>query len=140
MDHSVSIIINTRSVFILTPHPLMTVMKYFCSFPDYIRDYSMHLHLLEICQYLIFLLNNIKTLSIKTPFYALLTLLVDTMYFNICFFFPFWPCHTACKISFPRPGIEFKPLPVEERSPNYWDCQGIPLCILILSCFLINTQ
>ena len=35
-------------------------------------------------------------------------------------FFFFWPCHTACRILVPQPGIKPVPLAVEAQSPNYW--------------------
>ena len=32
----------------------------------------------------------------------------------------FWPCHTACGILVPWPGIELRPLAVKEWSTNHW--------------------
>ena len=37
----------------------------------------------------------------------------------LSFFFS-WPCHTACGIFVPRPGIELVPSPVEEQCLNHW--------------------
>ena len=36
------------------------------------------------------------------------------------FFFFFWPCHLACGILVPRPGIKPVAPAVEARSPNHW--------------------
>ena len=34
--------------------------------------------------------------------------------------FFFWPCHVACRILVPRPGIKLGPPAVEAQSPNHW--------------------
>ena len=44
--------------------------------------------------------------------------------FLLFFFLIFWPCHKACRILVPRPGIEPAPPVVEARSLN---CQGSPI-------------
>ena len=36
----------------------------------------------------------------------------------------FWPCHAACRILVPRPGIESVPPAVEAWSPNHWTARG----------------
>ena len=42
------------------------------------------------------------------------------------FFFFFWPCHMACRILVPQPGIELVPPAVEARSLNHWTTREIP--------------
>ena len=42
-------------------------------------------------------------------------LLFFFFFFNFIFFI-FWPCHTACRILVPRPGIEPTPPAVEAQS------------------------
>ena len=32
----------------------------------------------------------------------------------------FWPCHLACEILVPQPGIEPMPSVVKGQSPNHW--------------------
>ena len=42
------------------------------------------------------------------------------------FFFFFWPCHMACKILVPQPGIEPVPPALEAGSPNLWTTREVP--------------
>ena len=37
----------------------------------------------------------------------------------VCFSF-FWPCHMACGILVPQPGIELRPSKVRAQSLNHW--------------------
>ena len=46
--------------------------------------------------------------------------------------FFFRPCHTACGILIPQPGIEPVPLPVEARSPNHWTARECPKLAWVL--------
>ena len=39
------------------------------------------------------------------------------------FFFSFWPCHGACKMLFPRPGIS--PASVQAQRPNHWTAKEV---------------
>ena len=43
--------------------------------------------------------------------------------FTSCFF---WPCHVACGISVPQPGIEPVPHTLKARSLNYWTAREVP--------------
>ena len=43
----------------------------------------------------------------------------------------FWPCHVACGILVPRPGMEPIPPAVEVRSLNHWTAREVPVCFLI---------
>ena len=45
---------------------------------------------------------------------------------SLSFFF-FWPCHTACGILVPRPGIEPVPPAVEARGLNHWTTREVPI-------------
>ena len=38
----------------------------------------------------------------------------------------FWPCHTACGIPVPRPGIKPVPPAVEAQSLNHWTTKEVP--------------
>ena len=38
----------------------------------------------------------------------------------------FWPCHMACGILVPQPGIEPRPSAVRARSPNHWITREFP--------------
>ena len=40
--------------------------------------------------------------------------------YKIFFFFFFWLCHVACRISVPWPGNEPSPLTMRAQSPNHW--------------------
>ena len=40
--------------------------------------------------------------------------------FDLAFF---WPCHEACKILVPQPGIELVPLALEAQSLNHWTAE-----------------
>ena len=46
--------------------------------------------------------------------------------FNLLLLFFFWPCHTACGILVPWPGIEIMPLAVKAQSPNQWTVREVP--------------
>ena len=48
-----------------------------------------------------------------------------------CTFFCFWPCHAACGILVPQPGIEPMPPAVEVQSPNHWTAREFPAVLLI---------
>ena len=37
----------------------------------------------------------------------------------------FWPCHVACRILGPQPGIKPVPSAVESRSPNHWTAKEV---------------
>ena len=45
-----------------------------------------------------------------------------------CFFFfgEFWPCHMACGVLAPQPGIELTTLAVTSWSPNHWTKREFP--------------
>ena len=43
----------------------------------------------------------------------------------------FWPCHTACGILVPRPGIEPRPSAVKVWSPNHWTAREFPQLSLL---------
>ena len=45
---------------------------------------------------------------------------------SIIFLVFFWPCHVACGILFPRPGIEPVPPAVEAQSLNHWTTREVP--------------
>ena len=38
----------------------------------------------------------------------------------------FWPCHTACKILVPQPGIEPGSMAVKAPCPNHWTAREVP--------------
>ena len=42
------------------------------------------------------------------------------------FLFFFWPCHTACGILVPRPGIEPASSALKAWSPNHWTAREVP--------------
>ena len=44
----------------------------------------------------------------------------------ILFCFVFWPCHAACRILVPWPGIEPMPPAVEAQSLNHWTAREVP--------------
>ena len=44
---------------------------------------------------------------------------------SLLFFF-FWPCHLACGILVPWPGIEPAPLALKVWGPNHWNTREIP--------------
>ena len=53
---------------------------------------------------------------------------------NIAKWFFFWPCHAACRILAPRPGMEPRSPAVEVRSPNRWTARGkVPAKWFLLS-------
>ena len=39
----------------------------------------------------------------------------------------FWPCHAACGILVPRPGIEPAPPSLEAQSLNHWTAREVPV-------------
>ena len=41
-------------------------------------------------------------------------------------YFIFWPCHMACGILVPQPGIKPAPPAVGVRSPNCWTTREVP--------------
>ena len=43
----------------------------------------------------------------------------------------FWPCHTACEILVPQPGINLLPT-VESQSSDHWTAREVP-SVFILS-------
>ena len=49
---------------------------------------------------------------------------------GLSFFFFFWPCHAACGILVPPPGIETLPPILEARSLNYWTAGEVPTVYL----------
>ena len=44
----------------------------------------------------------------------------------LLFIFYFWPCHVACGILVPQPGIEPVPPAMEARSPNHQTAREVP--------------
>ena len=46
------------------------------------------------------------------------------------FIYSFWPCHLACEILLPHPGIKLMPPAVEARSLNHWIPGKVPAPIL----------
>ena len=46
------------------------------------------------------------------------------VYIYVCIF---WPCHTACRIVVPRPGIEPSLSAVEAQSLNHWTSRKVPI-------------
>ena len=46
--------------------------------------------------------------------------------FEPFFFFFFWPCHTACGILVPQPGIKPVPPALEAQSSNHWTAREFP--------------
>ena len=50
----------------------------------------------------------------------------------LLYFIIFWPCHTACGILVPWPGVEPLPPAVEAWSPNHWTTREAPRTSLLL--------
>ena len=46
--------------------------------------------------------------------------------FNLTYFFSFWPCCSACRISVPQPGIKPVPPAMEAQSLNHWTAGEVP--------------
>ena len=55
-----------------------------------------------------------------------------TILFYLCYF-AFWPCHAACGILVPQPGIEPTPPAVEAWSPNHWTARKAPMPFIFKS-------
>ena len=51
--------------------------------------------------------------------------------FNFLALFFFWPCHRACGILVPSPGIEPMPLAIEAQKLNHWTARELPLCTFL---------
>ena len=49
------------------------------------------------------------------------------------FFFFFWPCHMACGILVPQPGIAPVPPALEALSLNHWTTREVPTSFVILN-------
>ena len=69
-----------------------------------------------------------------------LVFFLSVFYFLI--FFLFWPCHVACGILVPWPGIEPGPPAVEVWSPNHWTTREFPIFQLFnnIHFFLYNKK
>ena len=49
----------------------------------------------------------------------------------LSFFFFFWPCHAACGILVPQPGIEHVPPALEAWSLNHWTSREVPMLLFL---------
>ena len=47
--------------------------------------------------------------------------------FLFYFYLFIWPCHAACRILVPRPGIKPGPPAVEAQSLNHWTAREVPI-------------
>ena len=56
------------------------------------------------------------------------------------FLFFFWPCHAACKIFLPEPGIEPMPLVMAAQSLNHQATREVPVYIYFLTLSVKRAQ
>ena len=50
-------------------------------------------------------------------------------------FFFFWPCHMACRLLVPQPGLEPGPSAVKASSPSHWTAREFPKTSFFLALF-----
>ena len=53
-------------------------------------------------------------------------------FWNILCLFFFWPCHAACGILLPQPGVEPVPPAVEAQSLNHWTAREVQKLYIFL--------
>lgn len=139
MHHSVSVIINTWSVFILTPSPPDDCDEIFLFFSLILIGITVCIFTSSKSVSILFFSEQHKDWALKLHFMLSLCLTLFIADNHVFFFFFHFGHDTACKILFPWLRYWIQAPSSKERSPNYWTAGEFPV-YFNLSCFLINTQ
>ena len=57
--------------------------------------------------------------------------------FQVVLFFFFWPCHRACGVFVPRPGIKPVPPTLEVQSLNHWTTRVPQVVLYLILCYFV---